>query len=157
MKIRYENLNAEWKVMDVRDMKLESQSFDVAIDKATMDSMFHGSMWDPPDDVRTNIESYLSEVDRVLAPSGTFLYITYRQPHFMKPLLARVAWDLTVESLPDRPGGGVFEYFVYVMKKRGTSDIRDTSGANTEEGSEVSLSSSSSQVSLNSSDTSGDS
>jgi SAM-dependent methyltransferase len=144
MKARYKDLNVEWEVMDVRDMALDSCSFDIAIDKATMDSMFHGSMWDPPDDVRTNIDSYLSEVVRVLVPGGIFLYITYRQPHFIKPLLAReLAWDLKVETLPDRPGGGVFEYFAYVMKKHGTS--------------EGSLRSSGSQASLNSSETSAES
>ena len=51
-------------------------------------------------------------------PGGTFLYITPKQPHFMKPLLAREAWDLSVETLPDRENG-VFQYFAYVMKKFG--------------------------------------
>ena len=73
-------------------------------------------MWDPPDDVRENVKQYLQEVARVLVPGGTFIYITFRQPHFMKPLLAREDWDLTLETLPD-PSGGVFEYFAYLMKK----------------------------------------
>ena len=72
-------------------------------------------MWDPPDDVQENIERYLREVVRVLVPGATFLYITFEQPHFIKPLLAREDWELSVETLPDRQGG-VFEYFAYVMR-----------------------------------------
>lgn len=44
MEAKYEDLGAKWEVMDVRDMELDDKSFDIAIDKATMDSMFHGSM-----------------------------------------------------------------------------------------------------------------
>lgn len=119
MEFKYEELGAEWKVMDVRNIDFGPQTFDIAIDKATMDVMIHGSMWDPPDDVQANIGAYLSEVDRILVPGGTFVYITYRQPQFLCPLLAREAWKLEVEVLPDRPGGGMFEYFAYVMTKHG--------------------------------------
>ena len=73
-------------------------------------------MWDPPDDVRESIDRYLREVVRVLVPGGTFLCISSRQPHFMKPLLAREDWDLSIETLPGQPGG-VLEYFGYVIKK----------------------------------------
>ena len=82
---------------------------------------FHGSVWDPPDEVRENIDRYLREVVRVLVPGGTFLYISFRQPHFMKSLLAQEDWDLSVEKLPDRERG-VFEYFAYVMKKFGQEE-----------------------------------
>ena len=94
-------------------------------------------MWDPPDDVRENIERYLGEVVRVLVPGGTFLYITYRQPHFLKPLLARKDWNLSVETLPDRQRG-VFEYFAYVMKKFDVEeDSEDASEPVTDSGSET--------------------
>ncbi|CAF9908994.1 MAG: hypothetical protein ALECFALPRED_005189 [Alectoria fallacina] len=138
METKYKDLNTVWKVMDVRQMDgLFDDSFDIAIDKATMDSMFHGSMWDPPDDVRENIERYLGEVVRVLVPGGTFLYITYRQPHFLKPLLARKDWNLSVETLPDRQRG-VFEYFAYVMKKFDVEeDSEDASEPVTDSGSET--------------------
>ena len=119
MEAKYEEFGARWKVMDMRNIEFGPQTFDIAIDKAMMDVTFHGSMWDPPDDVRANIGAYLSEVDRILVRGGTFIYITYRQPHFLCPLLARKVWKLEVEVLPDRPGGGVFEYFAYVMTKHG--------------------------------------
>lgn len=48
--------------MDIRNMELEDQSVDVAIDKATLDAMIHGSLWDPPEDVRENVGKYVDEV-----------------------------------------------------------------------------------------------
>ena len=125
MQAKYQSLGADWKVMDVRQMKFKDGSFDLAIDKATMDSMFHGSLWDPPKDVRANIGTYLDEVHRVLVSGGTFLYITYRQPHFIKPLLVRESdWNVDVRKLPDQ-SGGVFEYFAYIMRKRTADHFRN--------------------------------
>lgn len=74
---------------------------------------------------------------RVLVPGGTFLFISARQPHFMKPLLAREGWDLSVETLPNRERG-VFEYFAYVMKKFGQEeDSGQASDSATQSGSET--------------------
>ena len=56
------------------------------------------------------------KVARVLKPGGRWLYITYRQPHFLKPLLTRDGvWTLQVETLDDAPG--TFEYFGFVIIK----------------------------------------
>ena len=71
---------------------------------------------------------------RVLVPGGTFLYISSRQPHFMRSLLAREDWDLSVETLPDRERG-VFEYFAYTMKKFGQEeDSEEASDSTTQSG-----------------------
>jgi EEF1A lysine methyltransferase 4 len=94
--------------------------------------MLHGSLWDPEDDVKQNVRAYIDEVSirraagcsadkmqvaRVLKPGGRFLYITYRQPHFLKPLLARPnVWSMHVETLEDAPGS--FEYFGFVLDKQ---------------------------------------
>lgn len=60
-----------------------------------------------------------SQVARVLKKEGQWLYITYRQPHFLKPLLTREdIWDLKVDVLEELGGGGGFEYFGFIMKKR---------------------------------------
>ncbi|KAF7874212.1 hypothetical protein EAF04_002884 [Stromatinia cepivora] len=116
MSKKYSHLNTTWTVMDVRNMKLEDGEIDVAIDKGTLDAMIHGSMWDPPQEVRENVGCYVDEVARVLKPGGQWLYITYRQPHFMKPFLLREGiWETEMEVL----GGesGAFEYFGWRMKK----------------------------------------
>ena len=40
MEVKYKEINSVWKVMDVRQMDdLFDSSFDVAIDKGTMDAM----------------------------------------------------------------------------------------------------------------------
>ncbi|KAI9880907.1 MAG: hypothetical protein M1830_009975 [Pleopsidium flavum] len=108
-----------WQVMDVRHLRFEDNMFEVAIDKGTLDAMLHGSLWDPPEDVMGNVGKYADEVARVLKPGGKWLYITYRQPHFIKPMLQRPeVWSMTVETLADEPGGGgMLEYFGFVMRK----------------------------------------
>jgi EEF1A lysine methyltransferase 4 len=59
---REAQLNLEWQVMDVRDLKFPDNSFDIAIDKGTLDAMLHGSLWDPEDDVKKNTKAYVDEV-----------------------------------------------------------------------------------------------
>jgi hypothetical protein len=57
-------------------------------------------------------------VARVLKLGGQWLYITYRQPHFMKPLLVRDGtWELEVEVPEDPDGGRGSGYFVFIMSK----------------------------------------
>jgi ubiquinone/menaquinone biosynthesis C-methylase UbiE len=117
-KMKERHTNMDWRIMDVRKMEFEANSFDVAIDKATLDAMLYGSLWDPEEEVRRNVQQYVDEVARVLKPGGIWLYITWRQPHFIKPLLNREGiWNIEVQSLEDPNGGGGFEYFSFIMRK----------------------------------------
>jgi EEF1A lysine methyltransferase 4 len=59
MIIKYAELNTQWNVMDVRKLNLSTATIDIAIDKGTLDMFIHGSLWDPPDDVRTNVGLYV--------------------------------------------------------------------------------------------------
>ncbi|KAJ0328427.1 hypothetical protein COL5a_005206 [Colletotrichum fioriniae] len=109
----------EWKWADVRDMPdaAPTASVDVAFDKGTLDAMIHGSPWSPPDDVRENTAKYLGEVHRALKDDGVFLYITYRQPHFMRPLLnADNLWDMDMDVLSG--GESAFDYYGFVLSKK---------------------------------------
>ncbi|OHW96446.1 methyltransferase type 11 [Colletotrichum incanum] len=109
----------EWRWADVRDMPdaAPTGSVDVAFDKGTMDAMIHGSPWSPPPDVRDNTARYLREVHRALRDDGVFLYITYRQPHFMRPLLnAEGLWDLEMDVLSG--GESAFDYYGFVLRKK---------------------------------------
>lgn len=49
---------------------------------------------------------------------GVFLYITYRQPHFIKPIVTREnIWPgFEIENLQAEKG--MFEYFGFVMRKK---------------------------------------
>ncbi|CEF86947.1 hypothetical protein FGSG_11344 [Fusarium graminearum PH-1] len=106
----------EWQRVDVRDMPtVTTGSIDVAFDKGTLDAMIYGSPWSPPDEVKENTSKYLKEVYRALKDDGVFLYITFRQPHFMKLLLnPDNIWDMEMEVLGD---GGTFDYYGYVIRK----------------------------------------
>lgn len=55
----------------------------------------------------------------MLKPGGKWLYITWRQPHFIRPLLQRPeVWNFQAETLAEEAGGGgMFEYFGFVMTK----------------------------------------
>ncbi len=56
----------------------------------------------------------------MLKDDGVLLYITFRQPHFIKPLLnPDNAWDLDMQVLGEE---GSFDYYGFVMRKsRGLS------------------------------------
>lgn len=87
--------------------------------------MIHGSPWDPPEEVQENVRQYVDEVTRILKPEGRWLYITFRQPHFVKPHLMREGiWDLAVHHLQDGPG--TFDYFAYIMTKHDARNGRTT-------------------------------
>ena len=124
--------------MDVRELDFPDASVDIAVDKGTLDAFIHGSLWDPPDDVRTNVGKYVDGVARVLRPGGSWLYITYRQPHFMKPLLTREKqWSLSVETLKDPDGAGGFDYFGFVMKKHLEDEEKPGSGQEVREAAKL--------------------
>ena len=121
MSLKYAHFpELKWAVMDIRSLTLPDSSIDVAIDKGTLDAMIHGSLWDPPEDVRSNVGKYCDEVERVLKKNGgKWLYITFRQPHFMRPLLVREGvWTAECRVLGGQ-GEGMFEYFGWVMTRLG--------------------------------------
>ncbi|CAO3671229.1 unnamed protein product [Umbelopsis vinacea] len=102
--------------MDIRDLKFEDQSFDIVIDKGTMDALMcdRGDVWDPSPELIKEVKAEVDEVTRVLKIGGKFIYITFGQPHFRKRHLARDCWDgIKVSTL-----GEAFHYFIYEMKKQ---------------------------------------
>lgn len=104
----------EWLEMDVRDLKFEDGTFDVAIDKGTMDAMMtaKADVWDPPQQVIDDCTAEVRESLRVLNPKGTFIYLTFGQPHFRKRYLAHEGTELEVRAL-----GEAFHYYLYVVRK----------------------------------------
>ena len=61
------------------------------------------------------------QVFRVLKSDAVFVYVTYRQPHFIRPLLSRegAEWDIKVDVL----GGpeSSLDYHGFVLKKAALS------------------------------------
>ncbi|KAI0792029.1 S-adenosyl-L-methionine-dependent methyltransferase [Abortiporus biennis] len=104
----------EWLEMDVRELKFDANSFDIAIDKGTMDAMMtaKGDVWDPPQEVIDNCNREVSEVLRVLQKGrGVFIYLTFGQPHFRKRYLTRPNTQLEIKAL-----GEAFHYYLYIVK-----------------------------------------
>ncbi|MBW0491624.1 hypothetical protein O181_031339, partial [Austropuccinia psidii MF-1] len=75
----FETPEMTWIEADVRSLPFEDNSFDVAIDKGTMDALMcaKGDVWDPPSEVVENCKLEVDEVARILVPGGIFLYITF--------------------------------------------------------------------------------
>ena len=57
---------------------------------------------------------FFFQISKILKPSGTFISITFSQPHFRIPLLANPEydWSIHTETL-----GNTFHYFCYIMRK----------------------------------------
>lgn len=103
-----------WKEMDVRNLEFDDDSFDVAIDKGTMDAMLavKGDVWDPPQEVIENCTREVQESVRVLKKgSGILLYLTFGQPHFRKRYLTHPGTTLAVKQL-----GDAFHYYLYILR-----------------------------------------
>jgi SAM-dependent methyltransferase len=69
----------EWRVMDMTDMsEFTDESFDVVIDKATMDAMMtaEGDVWNPSQVCVDQARSICQHVSRILVPGGHHLQIS---------------------------------------------------------------------------------
>nr|CDI55479.1 conserved hypothetical protein [Melanopsichium pennsylvanicum 4] len=122
-----------WEVMDITELTSASnlsilggeESFDVALDKGTMDALMAegkgSSVWTPSEKVLLNVEKMLKGVDSVLKPGARLIYITFGQPHFRQKYLEQVdGWKVERREI-----GDMFHYFVYVatkLPKRGNQE-----------------------------------
>ncbi|KAL9713577.1 hypothetical protein Ac2012v2_003188 [Leucoagaricus gongylophorus] len=81
MKQRHKQIRPEmeWHEMDVRDLQFADGTFDVAVDKGTMDAMMtaKGSVWDPPGqvvrDCNKEVDETLRQVFLPFIYAGSFL------------------------------------------------------------------------------------
>ena len=103
--------------MDIRNLDLPEDSFDVAIDKGAMDALLAGvkDPWNPPEEITRDCVSEVKEVQRVLRKnsSSIFIYHTFGQPHFRRQILNtdEENWELTVSEI-----GDWFSYFLYTLR-----------------------------------------
>ena len=72
--------------MDVCDLEYEDASFDICIDKSTIDALLCG------DSGFLKVATMIKECSRVLKPNGVYLAISYGKPenrdfHFERPHL----------------------------------------------------------------------
>lgn len=98
--------------MDMQDLKFETSTFDVVIEKATLDCLFvkEKSPWQVSEDVSRNMEQVLQGISAVLKPNGKFLSITFAQPHFRRKFYDKFWRTCKVDTF-----GTGFHYFFYTM------------------------------------------
>eukprot|EP00075_Anas_platyrhynchos_P030773 XP_027320026.1 EEF1A lysine methyltransferase 4 [Anas platyrhynchos] len=122
MRARYSHCpGLRWAVMDVRSLAFPDASFDVVLEKATLDVLLvdEKDPWRVSAPAAAAMHRVLAEVSRVLRPGGRFLSITFAQPHFRAPHYAQEAfgWSLRHAACGDTACGDAFHYFLYVMCK----------------------------------------
>ncbi|TPX49968.1 hypothetical protein SeMB42_g00561 [Synchytrium endobioticum] len=102
------------------DLRFASSSFDVAVDKGTLDAFLTHERdhdpWNPSSETKVTVAKYLQQISYVLKSNGLFIHVTFAQPHFRKPLLALLPDTLTLVSTRTIQGDG-FDYFLYLCRK----------------------------------------
>ncbi|XP_074859967.1 EEF1A lysine methyltransferase 4 [Carettochelys insculpta] len=117
MRARYGQCQGlRWAVMDAQDLAFTDGSFDVVLEKGTLDSMMVGETdpWNVTPETAALLDQVLKEVSRVLRSGGRFISITFAQPHFRKRHYAQPAYSWSVHHSTYGTG---FHYFFYVMRK----------------------------------------
>lgn len=103
-------------VADMLDLPFEDNSFDVVIEKGTMDVLFvnSGDPWDPKPETKKLVSSMLENVHRVLSPNGVFISISFSQPHFRRLVFEdeKYSWSMKWNTFGDG-----FHYFFYSLRK----------------------------------------
>ncbi|TPX30579.1 hypothetical protein SmJEL517_g05883 [Synchytrium microbalum] len=100
------------------DSSFEAGSFDIAIDKGTLDAFLTSERdhdpWNPSDETKQLARDYMQQVQAILKPTGKFIHITFAQPHFRKPLL-NLEPTMQVKTARTLQGDG-FDYFLYISE-----------------------------------------
>eukprot|EP00064_Thunnus_orientalis_P014871 superscaffoldBa00002657_g14918 len=105
-----------WHQMDVRQLSFPNESFDVILEKATLDAIMveEKTPWEVSPETAGFIHKALTEISRCLKPGGLFVSVTFAQPFFRKRLYARTEYNWSIKQYSYGEG---FEYFVYVLTK----------------------------------------
>ncbi|NXS94877.1 EFMT4 methyltransferase, partial [Jacana jacana] len=129
MRARYAHCpRLRWAVMDIRALTFPDATFDVVLEKGTLDVFMveETDPWHVSPRAAAEMHRALAEVSRVLRPGGCFISITFAQPHFRKPHLAQESFGWSLRHVPCGDGDpSAFHYFLYVMRKGQPLDPSD--------------------------------
>lgn len=109
----------EWSVMDARQLGFEDNSFDAVIEKATLDAMLaeEKDPWTLSAGAEEMLSQVLGEVSRVLRGGGSFVSISFSQPHFRAKVYAEHDYGWHLEAM--REIGTCFHFYYYHLIKSG--------------------------------------
>ncbi|XP_037381097.1 endothelin-converting enzyme 2 isoform X1 [Talpa occidentalis] len=117
MRARYAHVpKLRWETMDVRALGFPSGSFDVVLEKGTLDALLAGEQdpWTVSAEGVHTVDQVLSEVSRVLVPGGRFISLTSAAPHFRTRHYAQACYGW---SLKHATYGSGFHFHLYLMHK----------------------------------------
>jgi ubiquinone/menaquinone biosynthesis C-methylase UbiE len=103
-----------YEVQDVRRMDYPSGSFDMVLDKSTIDSLMCS------DNPLTNVASMLDEAYRVLVPNGIYFVLSYASPATRLEHITRehVSWAIEQREVSKQnEEGDTLVHFLYVCRK----------------------------------------
>eukprot|EP00210_Caulerpa_lentillifera_P005556 g5315.t1 len=106
----------EYEVADMFELPYKNASFDVVIEKGTLDVIFteSKSMWTVPEEVSQKMKLACQQIYRVLKNEGSLFSITFTQPHFRQKFFDGHQWECKIKSFGD---DAALEYFVYHLHK----------------------------------------
>ncbi|CAO2631308.1 EEF1A lysine methyltransferase 4 [Lemmus lemmus] len=117
MQVRYAHVpSLRWETMDVRALDFPGGSFDVVLEKGTLDALLAGERdpWNVSSEGVHTVDQVLTEVSRVLVPGGRFISMTSAGPHFRIRHYAQSHYGW---SLRHTTYGSGFHFHFYVMHK----------------------------------------
>ncbi|XP_012497594.1 PREDICTED: endothelin-converting enzyme 2 isoform X5 [Propithecus coquereli] len=123
MQARYAHVpKLRWETMDVRALNFPSGSFDVVVEKGTLDALLAGERdpWNVSSEGVHTVDQVLSEVSRVLIPGGRFISITSAAPHFRTRHYAQARYGWSLRHATYSSG---FHFHLYLMHKGGELSV----------------------------------
>jgi RAT1-interacting protein len=103
----------KWEVMDCQELRFSDNSFDLVVDKGTIDALYCC------DQCERAVTRTLSEIRRVLKPSSFYIDISFAKPKHRKQIMAFESPDLgflELISVPNPRNPESFHY-IYVFKR----------------------------------------
>uniref|UniRef100_A0A2N9HH10 Methyltransferase type 11 domain-containing protein n=1 Tax=Fagus sylvatica TaxID=28930 RepID=A0A2N9HH10_FAGSY len=111
-----------WRVMDMTNMQLLDESFDVVVDKGGLDALMEPKLGPKLGN------QYLSEVKRILKSGGKFICLTLAESHVLGLLFSklRFGWKMSIEAIPHKPSSKPsLQTFVVVAEKEMSSTLHE--------------------------------
>ncbi|KAG0486010.1 hypothetical protein HPP92_008105 [Vanilla planifolia] len=101
---------------DMLELPFKSESFDLVIEKGTMDVLYvdSGDPWNPRSETVCRVMKMLKGVHKVLKLDGIFISISFGQPHFRRQQFEAPYFTWSVET---KTFGEGFHYFFNILKK----------------------------------------